>query len=701
EPQDAPPSRSESLSSLDSLENELPQQDHDDIPACSSPPLDPPEFKGVRRPQQPNHLCPLSDHNPSKSFLEEVLSQQGSSCSSSPSLSPREDDESADEDQNLKDLTQAVEQCKLAGQSEDSYTQFTPGCQNVQARQNLAAHSGYAGYCFDGATLGNISSDQCKTRTVPASTPLESMKLWNLTQESKLHGQIQEERDTKHPPETQANQPARRCKHRDGSFQASSSTAAADVNLALHPVESEDSSESCKKKLDSTVLQRETKPKNYEDQCKKVDASNVPDECRDRRVPSKSSRVPEEPDRSLNEAATSCPASKCDVRFLKGILKKNSKYVVGETKFTYTPGHFVFPKQVAMSIRDSMELTRAKAREPESDKSTKKKLRWFDEVNGNEEECEERPKKDPNKQAPAPPSQQPSADHQQELCNSGYINTPTGIPKTSSGPASSRQAWADARPQEEVAEEPRLQRSGPRVAGSHVPRRVRSAKTGPVSSRARKGTMIRPQSASEAQRVVRTQGKAMVPRPPPRSEVFEAASVEPTIYITKTAYNSDCPHSKAENPDSQLVSQPPVLKVDEGTVLAPVPPSYAYTYETVSKGIYALCQPEAQAGSARRPLQYGENGICLDRTPTDEEISLLWHGVRSALASKEAGRGAFESTEHSLCARMFSSFARDSLGGVLPRDGAVEPICLGPRVQQCTTYRITALLKWIHLMVEV
>ncbi|KAL6478624.1 hypothetical protein MHYP_G00120570 [Metynnis hypsauchen] len=667
DPQDIPTSRSESLSSLDSLENEVLQQGHDNSPACSSSSLDPLEVKDVTRPQQPNHLCPSSDHSPIKSFLKEVLSQQGSPSPSSPSLSPREDDESADEDQTLRDLPRAVEQCSLTDQSEGYQkidTQSTPSCQNVQAQQNLAACSGHMANCFDNAAPGKISRDKSiivthsKTCTVPDSAP---PAFTSLTQESKLQGKMLEEKYAKRPSETQVAQPAGRCRHRDSFFQASSSTVA-NVNtasshfgnLALQPVESEGSSESCKKKPDYTALQRETQPESYEEKCKRVEASNLPDKCSDRRVPSKSCKTAEEPDRTLTKGATSCPAPKCgDVRFLKGILKKNSKYVVGDTKFTYTSGHFVFPKQVAMSIRDSMELTRVKAREPESDKSMKKKLRWFDELNGNEEECEERMKKDLSKQAPAkskptPPSQQPSLDHQQELHNSA----PTGIPKMSVEPSSTRQAWADVRPQEEPTEEPKPQRSGARVGGSHIPRRVRSARTvsGPVSSRARKGTVIRPQSASEAQRVARTQGKAMVPRPPPKSEVLEASAVEPTIYITKVAYNNNCPNSKAENPDSQPVSQHHVLKIDDGAVLAPVPPSYAYAYETVSKGIYALCQPEAQMGSARRPLQCGENGICLDRTPTDEEISLLWHGVRSALASKEGDPRSFLTHNGSLSA---------------------------------------------------
>ncbi|XP_072551249.1 centrosomal protein of 126 kDa isoform X2 [Salminus brasiliensis] len=663
ERQDTPPSRSESLSSLDSLENEISQQGHDNSPACSSSSLDPPEVQDVKRPpssQQLNLSCP------SKSFLEEVLSQQGCSPScSSPSLSPRQDDDSADDNQSLQDLTQAVVQCNLNDQSESSYTQSTPCCQNVHTQQDLAANSGHMAYCYDSTALGSISRDKsivvahCKTHTEPDTTPLEFASL--ICKESKLLGRTLEEKSSKHLSETLAAQPASRCRHREDLCQASSSTTT-DVNTAsLHfggsALQPDSSSQSCKKKQDGAkVLQRETKPLNYEEKCKKKDPSKLPDECNNRRVVTvpKSSRTQEELDRTSADPATCGPATRCsDVRFLKGILKKNSKYVVEDAKFTYTSGQFVFTRHVAMSIRDSMELTRAKAREPESDKSVKKKLRWFDEVNCCEENDEERTEKDVSKQVqaknkPSHPLQQPfSVDHQQELCHLGYMNVPSGIAKTVSstfsGPSSTRHAWADVRTQEEPTEETKIQRAGPRVAGPRVPRRVGSARTvsGGVSTRGRKGTVIRPQSSTEAQRVLRTQGKTLVPRPPPRSEVLEASSAEPTMYITKTAYNNDCPHSKQDNPDSQPVSHHHFLRTDEGALLAPAPPSYAYAYETVSKGIYALCQPEAQAVSARRPLQCGENGICLDRTPTDDEISLLWHGVRSALASKEGDPRSF------------------------------------------------------------
>ncbi|KAG9272828.1 centrosomal protein of 126 kDa isoform X1 [Astyanax mexicanus] len=737
---DTPPSPSESLSSLDSLENEIPQQGHGTSPARSSSFLDPPGIQNVQNPASPQQLNLLTQ---SKSFLEEVLSQQGSpsSSSSSPSLGESADSaDSADDDlQSLQDLTQALELCNLNDQSESFYTQSTPCCQNVHAQQDLTTNSGHMAYCYDSTVHGNASRE-CKALHIePDTTPLEFASL--TRQEPKLLGRKLEEKCTKHPSENCPFQPVNGCRHKNDLSQASSSASrvvASNVDAgssirfggSCHASQLDSSnsanSQFCKKIPDADKAnQKESKPINHEEKCRNEDPSNLREECSNRRIvatafksskssnsfnssrtgeeshktsentanygensknedpsnlpneftnrtlattmsskPSKSSRTGEEPDQTSKAYLTPTTTTRCtDVRFLKGILKKNSKYMVGDAKFTqtYTAGNFIFTRQVAMSIRDSMELTRAKVREPENDKSVKKKLRWFDEVNGDEENVKSKPGHLPQN---IPSSM--DVNHQQELYQLASTNAPTGTlgrissATASSATSSTRQAWTDVKTQDEEPtqepkepKEPKIQRPGPRIPGPRIPRRVCSARnaiSGPTASRNRKGTVIRPQSATEAQRVLKNQGKGktLVPRPPPRSDqVLESQfnSAEPTVYITtKTAYNpwdSDCPHNKPDNthPDNQ----PPASHHHfpraeaEGALPAPAPPSYAYTYETVSKGIYALCQPEAQAGSARRPLQFRENGICLDRTPTDEEISLLWHGVRSALASKEVG----------------------------------------------------------------
>ncbi|XP_031647167.1 centrosomal protein of 126 kDa [Oncorhynchus kisutch] len=364
-----------------------------------------------------------------------------------------------------------------------------------------------------------------------------------------------------------------------------------------------------------------------------------------------------------------------EVRCIKGILKKQSKYGVSggnACSGMYNARHLIFTKQFTMSIRDSVELTRRKGKD--ADKMIKKKIRWFDEVNLEEEEEMERSPITNNKcvsEYPLPPHKHSaSSDHQQGQGQTVATNTPLA----STGYHFTKQAWADVRVQESrlqghqgiqearetrvEAREVKVQRgSSGRTVCPRVPRRVRSARAGmdPVSSRSRKGTVIRPQSATEASSHVPwvTHGKVMVPRPPPRTETMEPKThtretdavirtpynMDPTNHTTKTPYNMDQSNSAATKTG---------IPVDEAlcnnNTLDSLAPSQTRTHviradssviSNPSKATPMSGQQDAQGEAARWGLLYHENGLCLDRTPTDEEISQLWHGVRSALATKD------------------------------------------------------------------
>ncbi|XP_051254108.1 centrosomal protein of 126 kDa [Dicentrarchus labrax] len=355
--------------------------------------------------------------------------------------------------------------------------------------------------------------------------------------------------------------------------------------------------------------------------------------------------------------------SVCEVRFIKGILKKQSKYVSGDTTCMYGSGHLIFAKQVALAIRDSVELTRAKSNDVEGNNSVKKKLRWFDEVHVEKEDR----KQDMMKSKSSNPCQSNNntEDHQQSLSTvSGASKPGPGMtPPASTGYHFTKQAWTDVGVQvslpQERADEVKVPWSSTRTGGPKVPRRERSAKAGagPVSSRTRKGTVIRPQSATEVSQIAKTQGKIMVPRPPPRMESVE----EKTLYITKAPYGMD--HASV-NCKQALVSQQAlhkdtsegflspythhVIRTDSSVMYTPLPPSYTCPVsEGNTKGTPSLSPQETQACSRRRGMVHNEKGLCLDCTPTDEEISQLWHGVRTALATKDAkiklGRQALES----------------------------------------------------------
>ncbi|KAF4091725.1 hypothetical protein AMELA_G00040440 [Ameiurus melas] len=498
----------------------------------------------------------------------------------------------------------------------------------------------------------NISRDKstisvpCKMQKAPGTLPLEYSSMAQQSNSGEL---------SKHPSEMHAAQKPSRNVY--GSASDLNKVSPSLENSALQTVEAEKSFLSTKQKPDADgvlVPERRTQLGSF-DKYKRAERPNLADEYSDSRLAEaillKSSKMTEEPDKtSVDTLANHTDLKSNNVQFLKGILKKKVTCIGdGEAKFRYTPDNFSFPKQVAIAIRDSLELIRSKRRDPECNKCIQKKLRWFDEVNGNGGENKDIVTKELSMQVESetrltqPPPQLLLDQQHGPWC----MNIPSGIlknNKTSSGPAdpnSTKQAWSNVVPQKGKQQEPTGE-SRMKKAASCTTGQAHSGRTGSgtASFQARRGTMIRPQSSSQVQHIVGTQGKVLVPRPPPRSEVTGGNSGQATMYITKTGNNDECSQGKArlaveqvlykDYPEGQPVPQRHILKTDEGTILAPV-----------SKGIYTRCQSDSQIGRGSNGFQKG----ILDRTPTDEEISLLWHGVRSALASKD-GKTCIMLTTH-------------------------------------------------------
>eukprot|EP00064_Thunnus_orientalis_P017365 superscaffoldBa00003665_g17446 len=315
--------------------------------------------------------------------------------------------------------------------------------------------------------------------------------------------------------------------------------------------------------------------------------------------------------------------------------------------------HLIFAKQVALAIRDSVELTRAKTKE-ESNNTVKKKLRWFDEVHVEKEDKEQAIiKQMKGKSSNLSPTKNNSEDHQLSLTTVSGASKPgpSMTLSASTGYHFTKQAWADvgvqvSLPQERV-DEVKVLRCSTRTGGPKVPRRERSARVGacPVSLKTRKGIVIRPQSATEVNQIAKTQGKIMVPRPPPRMESVE----EKTAYTTKTPYGMDhasvnCKQALAaeqalHKDNSEGFFSPythHVIRTDSSVMYTALPPSYTYPVaEGNTKGRPSSGHQETLSCGRRRGMVYDEKGLCLDCTPTDEEISQLWQGVCSALVTKD------------------------------------------------------------------
>ncbi|XP_069058477.1 centrosomal protein of 126 kDa isoform X1 [Pleurodeles waltl] len=367
---------------------------------------------------------------------------------------------------------------------------------------------------------------------------------------------------------------------------------------------------------------------------------------------------------------------------LKGILKKCSKYENGYSQALLISRGVRFANQNQAGIRDSLELTKVKGKDTENQKGSRK-LRWFDELDNLMAEDEENAcKSNVSGISETQTSHYETKGHSDNMnlksvttgANCGGSNNQEyfsklaqmtavmvpehmSVPVISTGYHFAKQAWLSSKGENGTTSgnNSESQKNNTPKGKTKVVRRPKSAKT-PTDSgyKTRKGTVIRPQSAIEANKVIKTQGKLIMPHPPPKpvSDNRAGQNVTDTVYQSPQAdyldardtvlYNQYSNKGKPENNSSSHNA----MYSNNSVIAIPSPPSYsAPAYETVSKTlvtvntIQTVAQKDSPATPPKRGPIYGENGLRLDRTPTDEEITLLWHGVRNALAHKDYSTG--------------------------------------------------------------
>nr|XP_033806307.1 centrosomal protein of 126 kDa isoform X3 [Geotrypetes seraphini] len=384
-------------------------------------------------------------------------------------------------------------------------------------------------------------------------------------------------------------------------------------------------------------------------------------------------------------------------KLLKGILKKDSKYTNGYSGALIISRGLKIGTRSAVSIRDSVELAKGKERIPETPKANKK-LRWLDEVEKIVIE-EKSSKKSTNNISE---SQSP---HFQTRSNASCINLrnmnsritnpafndnqgyamlaakaitlggseTSGIPLNSfvsTGYHFTKQAWMASKGEESNSSgyigDSVLQKNSPVKSKSKLTRRPRSAKLqSAFTYKNRKGTVIRPQSATEAGNPVKSQGKIILPHPPPKfvADIKTVPNVTDIVHqqLIPPKPESNSTNSHVDTQDTLLTDQilnkdtveknPSLQNGAHSTVsvtgILPSPSYNAPSYEAMKKTTFSVNstpiivpQDSSTPYTKRSPI-YGENGLRLDRTPTDEEISLLWNGVRNALAHKDHAAGDF------------------------------------------------------------
>ncbi|XP_069874450.1 centrosomal protein of 126 kDa-like isoform X2 [Dipodomys merriami] len=306
------------------------------------------------------------------------------------------------------------------------------------------------------------------------------------------------------------------------------------------------------------------------------------------------------------------------VRFLKSILKKDSKYKHNYLQTLITNQGFKFRNQKAAAIRDSIELTKVKEKGAEIPKMSKK-LRWFDESEHQAESAEDcgflRDRAGTTPQCPgqsdagshaasAPAHAVSSVDGSNpkldsvsgdvaNLEGSGTDHVPLNC-STPSGYNFIKQAWAASKKEESKAPAQsgvsKTQKGNPPPGGAKATGRAGSARAQSTFVYVnRKGTVVQTQSTSRGNSFVQTQGRLIIPHPPPKptakiqsgenTHMCQCQSAMPAgspNAITQNCCNSKyvLPAEHSLNPWSQESDPPqPDAHSDLVTVM-PSPPSY-------------------------------------------------------------------------------------------------------------------------------
>ncbi|XP_058542430.1 centrosomal protein of 126 kDa isoform X2 [Neofelis nebulosa] len=347
------------------------------------------------------------------------------------------------------------------------------------------------------------------------------------------------------------------------------------------------------------------------------------------------------------------------VRFLKSILKKESKYEHDCFKALVINRSFKFGNQRAAAIRDSIELTKEKGTEIPK---TIKKLRWFDETGDTEKTAADthslKKRTELSQQWSQPFHVQTKSGAASNIINapacpvnSAEGTKPTegsisenaaalGEPGTDRAPRSclipsgydvAKQAWPASEKEESQAPTPsgnsKAQKAHPRRGGTKVVRRTRCAQAQAHSAcTSRKGTVVRPQSASKADAFLPARGRLTVPHPPPKSPSHMRGGKDTQV--------SQCPSVTLENSQNVMTQNyfnpQPVLptehRLNEWNQESSFPPSDVCSELATTMPSLPYCSPECRtlakihlSNGMQTVAQQGGVFHCTHRCPVYEE----------------------------------------------------------------------------------
>uniref|UniRef100_A0A8D2CYM0 Centrosomal protein 126 n=1 Tax=Sciurus vulgaris TaxID=55149 RepID=A0A8D2CYM0_SCIVU len=374
------------------------------------------------------------------------------------------------------------------------------------------------------------------------------------------------------------------------------------------------------------------------------------------------------------------------VRFLKSILKKESKYEHDYFKALIINQSFKFRNQKAAAIRDSIELTKEKS--AEIPKITKK-LRWFDETSDIENNAEDSHSLKNRTRMTQQWSQQL---HIKSGAGKGIISVPAcsvnssrkkskddsisenvaalGGHGTDHAPLNcfipssynfTKQAWPASKKEENKItmhnSNSKTQKGNSHRSGAKVIRRTGSAK---VQSNFiytnRKGTVIQPWSKSKANTFIQTQGKLIIPHPPPKptSNIRSGKNMQVSqcqSVITENSQNIityNCFNSKYVLPTEHNLNQwnqesSPILSdpcSDLVTVIPSLPSYYSSECQTLAKtshsnGTQMIAQQDGTLYCTQRSPICEESSQSVTLGTTEEESVPSWKRGNNILSQNE------------------------------------------------------------------
>ncbi|XP_004052068.3 centrosomal protein of 126 kDa [Gorilla gorilla gorilla] len=379
------------------------------------------------------------------------------------------------------------------------------------------------------------------------------------------------------------------------------------------------------------------------------------------------------------------------VRFLKSILKKESKYEHGYLKALIINQSFKFGNQKAAAIRDSIELTKEKGAEIPK---TIKKLRWFDETSNIENNAENSHSLKNKTGTTQQHSQQfhiqsgsgsniisvstcavNSADTKKSredsvsenvttLGGSGADHMPLNcfIP---SGYNFAKHAWPASKKEESkipVHDDSKTKQGKPQRGRAKIIRKPGSAKvqSGFICTN-RKGAVIQPQSASKVSIFTQAQGKLIIPRPPPQStsnirsgkniQVSQCQPVtpeNPQNIITHNSFNSKhvLPTEHSLNQWNQESSSPLSNACSDLVTVIPSLPSYCssecqtFTKINHSNGTQAVARQDATLYCTQRSPVCEESYPSVTLRTAEEESVPLWKRGPNVLHQNKRATGS-------------------------------------------------------------